>query len=135
MRKQPKIDEDYVVEGAESTTEEDLDSALENRAGIEEKFNAGMLKKYAEMCRLMFCLLNDYRRGRYRQVPWLTIAAISFTLLYVWNPFDMVPDFIPLLGYVDDLSVLTLGLNFMETDLHSYVNWRAEDDEDIDTSR
>jgi uncharacterized membrane protein YkvA (DUF1232 family) len=62
-------------------------------------------------------------------VPWFTIATIAFGFLYILNPFDIVPDFIPLIGYIDDLAVFSFGLRFIETDLHNYLDWKLESQE------
>ena len=76
----------------------------------------------------MINMLKDYHRGIYHNVPWFTIASIVVGLLYVLNPLDIVPDFIPGLGYVDDLSVLSIALKFIETDIHSYLDWKLEEE-------
>jgi len=41
---------------------------------------------------------------------------------------DLMPDFIPGLGYVDDFAILTVTLRFIETDLHKYLDWKLEED-------
>ena len=78
-------------------------------------------------------MLKDYRAGKYTSIPWFTIAAIVFAFLYILNPFDIIPDFIPGIGYVDDFAVFTFGLRFIETDVHNYLDWKlAEGEEDYD---
>ncbi len=127
MKKQ-KLNKDFVQKGAQTVDEKEVRKVFNKKEKIEDKIvNSGILKKYAELSKLMFGMLNDYRRGHYKNVPWFTISAIVFVLLYVLNPFDLVPDFIPGLGYLDDVSVLTFGLNLIQTDLHHYVKWKAEE--------
>ena len=89
---------------------------------------AGVLKKYTELGKLMVNMLKDYKVGIYKDVPWFTIASVVFALLYVLNPLDIIPDFIPGFGYVDDASVLALALRFIESDLHKYLDWKLEQD-------
>ncbi|WP_121667659.1 YkvA family protein [Mesonia aquimarina] len=128
-KRNKEVDEEYVRKEAEQTSTEDLDQALEQEEKIADKIqNSGMLEKYAELGKLMLSMLKDYRKGIYHNVPWFTIASIVFALLYVLNPFDLIPDFIPGLGYIDDLSVLSIGLRFIETDLHEYLDWKLEED-------
>lgn len=62
-------------------------------------------------------------------MPWFTIASIAVALLYVLNPFDLVPDFIPGVGYIDDLAVLSISMGWIETDLHKYLDWRLTETE------
>lgn len=69
-------------------------------------------------------MLKDVKKGTYPNVPWFTIASIVAALLYILNPLDLVPDFIPGIGYIDDLAVFSIGMGWIETDLHEYLDWR-----------
>lgn len=75
--------------------------------------------------RLMVSLLNDYRKGNYKLVPWKVIAAIVAALVYFVSPVDVVPDFLPLAGYLDDALVIKLALDLARADLARYSQWRA----------
>lgn len=131
--KSKNIDEEYVEDEIAKVKEKDVDVVVDNQEEIAEKISSSnALKKYTELGKVMFGMLNDYRRGSYKNVPWFTIAAITFSLLYVLNPFDLIPDFIPGIGYIDDFAVLTFGLRFIETDLHSYLDWKLEAQEEED---
>ena len=54
------------------------------------------------------------------------IAAIVAALLYVLSPIDLIPDFIPIIGYVDDALVVSACLAMVKQDLHAYRNWKME---------
>ncbi|MDT0689498.1 YkvA family protein [Salegentibacter sp. F188] len=129
-KKLKELDEKYLKEGASKIDDGDVKIAAENQEQISDKIlNSSMLKKYTEIGKLMFGMLQDYRSGTYRNIPWFSIAAITFAFLYILNPFDIVPDFIPGLGYIDDFAIMTITLRFLETDLHSYLDWKlAEGD-------
>lgn len=130
-KKSKDIEEEYVESEVAKVNEGDVDLAAKNQQEISDKIlNSGMLKKYAELGKVMFGMLKDYRKGIYTQVPWFTIASITFAMLYILNPFDIVPDFIPGLGYIDDFAVFTYSLRFIETDLHKYLDWKLENQEE-----
>jgi uncharacterized membrane protein YkvA (DUF1232 family) len=74
----------------------------------------------------MFLMIKDYRKGIYTKIPWFSIAAITTALLYVFMPFDLIPDFIPGLGLVDDLTVLSFVSGWVETDLNNYLDWKLK---------
>ncbi|GAB4348515.1 MAG: hypothetical protein Kow0099_31110 [Candidatus Abyssubacteria bacterium] len=74
---------------------------------------------------LLAMMLRDYLRGEYRQVPWATVAAASFTILYAVNPFDLLPDFIPGLGWIDDLLVAGIALTAVQHDLLKYCEFKG----------
>ena len=69
-------------------------------------------------------MLRDYATGRYRKVPWTSILSLIGGLIYFLNPFDFVPDFIPLKGLVDDATILIYVLHSIKGDLDQYQEWR-----------
>ncbi len=74
----------------------------------------------------MIVLIRDFAKGDYRDIPWVSIAAITAAVLYFVNPFDLIPDFIPVLGYVDDATIIALVLKFIGGDLNKYRYWRKK---------
>ena len=67
---------------------------------------AGILAEIIKNIKLIWRLLNDGRIS-----PWLKMI-IPATLLYLLFPVDIVPDFAPGLGQLDDIAVILLGLKF-----------------------
>ena len=47
---------------------------------------------------------------RHPRTPWYAKACGAATLLYALAPIDLIPDFIPVLGYLDDLVIVPLGI-------------------------
>ena len=44
------------------------------------------------------------------RTPWYAKLVIALVVVYALSPIDLIPDFIPILGYVDDLILLPLGI-------------------------
>ncbi len=44
------------------------------------------------------------------RVPWQAKAVVALVVAYAASPIDLIPDFIPVLGYLDDLIILPLGI-------------------------
>jgi len=44
------------------------------------------------------------------RVPWYAEAAAAAVAAYALSPIDLIPDFIPVLGYLDDLIIVPLGI-------------------------
>lgn len=108
--------------------EEDIDDVLEDEDAIKSKFeNKGKLQRYLDDAIILFSLLKDYANGNYREVPFNVIAAIGGALLYVLSPIDLIPDFIPIIGYLDDAAVVAFCLNLIEKDLISYKIWKKQE--------
>ncbi|MBI4338014.1 MAG: DUF1232 domain-containing protein [Chloroflexi bacterium] len=45
-----------------------------------------------------------------RRVPWYIKLVPVLLVLYLANPIDLIPDFIPVLGYLDDVAVVVAGM-------------------------
>ena len=103
-----------------SYTAEDADKVMKNQQKIESIARDGTLSKYLGDIKLYFKMLGDVFTGKYKKVPVGTIAAIVGTLLYVLSPIDLIPDFIPVIGYLDDAAMLALCLNFTRFDVEEY---------------
>ena len=48
--------------------------------------------------------------ARDRRVPWYAKAVAGGIAAYALSPIDLIPDFIPVLGYLDDLVIVPLGI-------------------------
>ncbi|GGK65922.1 YkvA family protein [Rufibacter glacialis] len=46
------------------------------------------------------------------RVPWYAKVMAGITVAYALSPIDLIPDFIPVLGYLDDLLLLPIGIYF-----------------------
>lgn len=119
-----KPDEEFVKEGAQNVTEKDVEKVINKSAEIQKKFSThSPLARFIEDGQLFIAIVKDYWSGKYRLVPYGVIASIVFTLIYVLNPFDLVPDMLPIIGQVDDVAVMGACLILVEQDLHKYKAW------------
>ena len=120
-----KPDQEYVKEGAENITPKDIEKVDEHAEDIKNKFSSrGPLKRFIEDGKVLRELIKDWRAGKYRQALYGTIAAVAFALLYVFNPFDLVPDVLPFVGVLDDATVIGALLMLVERDLKKYRIWK-----------
>lgn len=66
---------------------------------------AGELRRRAEG--ELYALYLAWRDPR---TPWYARVAAAAVVLYALSPVDLIPDFIPVLGYLDDLILVPLGI-------------------------
>lgn len=85
---------------------------------------SGPLASMGEDAAVLLDMVKDYNAGLYRELPRATVLAAGFALLYALNPFDLMPDFIPGIGYVDDVSMLALVMSSIRHDVTHYRMWR-----------
>jgi uncharacterized membrane protein YkvA (DUF1232 family) len=115
----------FIKENSKSITEQDLQKVSDIADKIEQKFiNRGPLKRFLDDGKLLISIIKDYIKGQYRKIPYWAIAAIAFTLLYVLNPSDVVPDILPILGLVDDATLVGVCLYLVERELKDYQIWK-----------
>lgn len=51
-----------------------------------------------------------YLAAKSPRTPWYAKALIFFVVAHTFSPIDLIPDFIPILGYLDDLIITPGGL-------------------------
>ena len=54
--------------------------------------------------------LAVYLAAKDPRTPWYAKALIFFVVAHTFSPIDLIPDFIPILGYLDDLIITPGGL-------------------------
>ncbi len=106
-------------------TKKDLDNIFSKEEKLEQTFTTQQrLKVHFEDFRMLFSMLRDYASKKYTHAPWYIISAIGAALLYVISPLDLIPDFIPFVGFLDDATVLALCLNLVHKDIMLYKEWK-----------
>ena len=74
-----------------------------NRTQLLDQWKAGARRLKVET----YTLLLAYRHP---QTPWYAKLGAALVVGYAFSPIDLIPDFIPVLGYLDDLILLPLGV-------------------------
>lgn len=85
------------------------------------KFDA-LSKNICSLCDL----LSDYVDGIYQKAPLSTIIAVLGGLLYLVLPIDVLADFIPFLGWLDDAAVLAFVIAAEQNDVKEYLTWKTQ---------
>ena len=74
-----------------------------NRTRLLDQWKAGARRLKIET----YTLVLAYRHPK---TPWYAKVGAALVVGYALNPIDLIPDFIPVLGYLDDLILLPLGV-------------------------
>ncbi len=64
----------------------------------------------AHVRRLKADIFALYLAYRHPDVPWYAKLVVACVVAYAFSPIDLIPDFIPILGYLDDLLLLPAGI-------------------------
>ena len=73
----------------------------------------------------MIRVVRDYQRAEYRDMAAPKLLNIVATLIYFVSPFDVIPDWLPVLGHIDDSFVVTLALKSIRADLDAFMAWET----------
>ncbi len=105
------------------TQGKDFHSFLNDEA-LREKLNKAypVFKTAVNHVRTLYSLFKDTVNGKYNMPP-ASVAMIGGGLLYFILPADFIPDFIPVVGYLDDLTVLTTIMNSLKNEISAYRIW------------
>ena len=70
-------------------------------------------------------LVDAYINEGYREIPVPSIISIVAAVIYVVSPIDIIPDWIPVVGYVDDVAVVMFVLHLgVDKDLDVFRKWK-----------
>lgn len=72
-------------------------------------------------------MISDWASGNYKKIPLSLMIRVLAALLYFVNPFDLIPDFIPALGFVDDISVLLWVYASLKKEVQAYQDWSLKE--------
>ncbi len=80
--------------------------------------------KYLSDVPVLISLVKAYVDKEYIDIPIGTIIAIVGALIYVLSPIDLIPDAIPVIGYIDDAAVLAFAYKLVHDDVTEYKEWK-----------
>lgn len=81
----------------------------------------------------MVRLVREVVTGHYRTAPRRTLLAAVAGLIYFLDPLDIIPDVVPLIGFLDDTVILAWVLRQVRHDLDAFLRWEAMFGGAIDT--
>lgn len=85
------------------------------------------MQKLVNQVRLLLDLADDYATGRYRAVSWLSLGVAVVAALFFLSPADVIPDWIPVVGQLDDMAAIAIALKVLKRDMIKYCRFRGLD--------
>jgi uncharacterized membrane protein YkvA (DUF1232 family) len=86
------------------------------------------VQQYADVSERLIALtkmLEAWRKEEYSDISYVNVSIATFILVYYVSPYDVIPDFIPFIGKMDDAWILKNGLNILDVELQKFEHWKA----------
>jgi uncharacterized membrane protein YkvA (DUF1232 family) len=81
------------------------------------------INELMDLIQLFLRMIKKSLAGEYSAFSHKTLLSLVFGLLYFVTPMDVVPDFIPLLGFSDDLSIVYFIIKNFKLDIEAFKVW------------
>jgi len=86
---------------------------------LKEIKKAPLLERIGVMLRM----IRSYVKGEYRDIKAKNLILIVAAIIYFVMPLDLMPDFIPLTGLLDDFSIIIWVYNTIQDEIDQYIMW------------
>ena len=117
----------------------DKNKALEVAKNLSNKFKPEEVKEFIEKhkdlefiedIKVLFSMIVDAAKGKYK-IDAKTYATIAGVLAYVALPTDLIPDFIPGIGFIDDAFVIGWTVKTIKDEIENYKRFKSEETREI----
>ncbi len=102
-----------------------LGKLIDDAAGKADQ-KSGTLKEIWNSLMACFRMIKAYANGTYRNISWKSLVMIVASIIYFVMPFDLIPDFLPGLGLLDDAAILAWTIRTISADIDAFLEWEAQ---------
>lgn len=88
--------------------------------------NNEKLQHFFRGLKVMSRMVRAFINGKYKEVPWKSIVVLVAGLLYFVTPIDLIPDFIPALGLLDDAAMVAFIFRILNDDIEAFLAWETK---------
>jgi uncharacterized membrane protein YkvA (DUF1232 family) len=97
------------------------------RAVSKMETHSDALKGILDDLQLIFRLARAWLKGDYKDVSKKSLVVLVGALVYFLMPLDTIPDFIPGLGFMDDVTVVGLALAAVKSEVEKFKDWEIRE--------
>ena len=108
----------------------DVEAIIENESQLRTRaaeLQSGELPLLGEQLILALDCLRDHADGTCPQIPYYTISLLAAAVCYFTDELDVIPDFLPHIGRLDDAAVMAVAYQLGAAGLQRYCDWKGRD--------
>ena len=94
-------------------------------AFIKMRKHSDAIREIAADLQIILRLIKAWLAGGYKDISTKSIVILIGAILYFLNPFDAIPDTIPVLGYVDDVAVVGWIVKTLKDEIEKFRVWES----------
>ncbi len=118
----------YLTERARQIAPRDVEVLLADAERARERALADSHPRLGPQMMLALDLLRDHAVGNCPQIPFYTVSLLTEAVYYYLDPNDVIPDWIPRIGKLDDLLVMEIAFELGAEGIQRYCDWKGIDD-------
>lgn len=73
-------------------------------------------------------MVRSWAKGDYKNISTSSIIAVVAALIYFVNPLDLIPDFIPIVGQIDDIFIIGYLIKTVNKEIERFMAWEKENE-------
>jgi uncharacterized membrane protein YkvA (DUF1232 family) len=103
---------------------EDADALARNAYDRAQRHKAPLHRVWHDLTTFLR-LLRSWATGKYKLLPWKSLSLVIAAVLYFMSPIDAIPDFLPGLGFIDDVFIIGWVMRHIRRDVENFRQWES----------
>jgi uncharacterized membrane protein YkvA (DUF1232 family) len=103
-----------------------LKDVLIKATDIASKNDQTVVQMLVEKLTTLGRMIKSYAAGEYKLLPLQSLLKMIAVLIYFVSPIDLIPDFIPVFGFTDDLAVVMWLFGTINEDIEAFRGWELK---------
>ncbi|MFA0962741.1 YkvA family protein [Roseivirga sp. BDSF3-8] len=88
--------------------------------------NGDKIESFMSQVQTFIRMISAYRKGTYRGINVKSVVIIVAALLYFIMPIDLIPDFIPVVGLLDDFTIVMYVFKKLNEEIDEFKTWEKK---------